>query len=469
MQSNSKSGGPGLFVTGFAALVLIGAWSAAQHAARAVHTSLLPVAVALAVIAALWLAWHIARFALAGPAGRRNYPLAWLVRARWRRSTRNLGLAYIDQHRADTGRRRTVVYPKARFRPNDHGVLIRVRTTAKATRPEFEKAAPYLAGMTRCARVSVAQERPGRLRVQCLRTDPLTVPWRAQDVPARLRADPWHPYLGVDEWGQHRHVSLPGLAGMLVAGNPGMGKTSGVLWLLDQLAPSPAVQLAIIDGKDGGDFTAWRDRAWLSCGDELPDAVALLEDVHALMRARLRVLRSSAGPRNRWHVGPTADWPLVVTVIDEASTYLDLEAVKGDREREVQVRACRSLAGQLLKKGRAPLFVTILLSQRTTTDSTPSALRDLCGLAMCFGVMTRATAIAALGDPIREYPSYDPSQIREPGVATVTLPCGMDPYVRLRVPEITEAAAVQRARSTAYLRADPSLLLPAEAPVLAVA
>jgi S-DNA-T family DNA segregation ATPase FtsK/SpoIIIE len=463
MRSNSKGGGPGLFVSGFLVLVLIGGWSAVQHVHRAVSVSLHPVAVVLVLLAGAWLAWRIVRFVMASPAARRNYPLAWLVRARWRRSTRNLGLAYLDPHRKGK-----VVYPKARFRANDHGVVIRVRTTAKAARPEFEKSAVYLAGMTRCERVSVAQEKPGRLRVQCLRTDPLAVPYRAGQVSSRLLADPWRPYLGVDEWGQHRHVNLRDLAALLIAGNPGTGKTSAALWLLDQLAPFLSVQFVILDGKSGGDFEAWRDRAWLSCGDELPDAVGVLEDTHALMRSRLKVLSAYGGPRNRWHVGPTAEWPLVVILIDEASTYLDLEAARGDKEAERQVRACRSLAGQIIKKGRSSLFLTMLLSQRTTVDNTPAALRDLCGLALCFGVSSRATAVAALGDPIREYLSYDPSQIRVPGVCTATLPCGLDPYVRLRVPEITEAAAAARAMSTAHLRADPSatLVQPGELPAL---
>jgi DNA segregation ATPase FtsK/SpoIIIE, S-DNA-T family len=471
MQSNSRQGPPLLLVAaGVVALVLIG-----RVVLRAVAPLIVPVLVVLAGLAAAVMAAAVVRFARAPIAAKRNYPRAWQARCTWRHTARNLGLAHVDPHGRKTARRSAgekqlpagrVRYPRARFAATEHGVAIRVRTTAKASRPEFEKAAPYLAGLLGCERVSVGQERPGRLRLHALRTDPLSVAYGAEQVAPSLRADPWNPFIGTDEWGLHRHISLSGIPGILIAGNPGMGKTSAVLWLLDQLAGSPAVQLAVIDGKDGGDFTAWRDRAWLSCGDELADAAGVLEDVHAEMRRRLKVLASYSGPRNRWHVGPTAEWPLIVTLIDEASTFFDLDAVKGDKEREAHVRACRSLAGQCIKKGRSPLHLTVLLSQRTTVDNTPAALRDLCGLALCFGVSTRASAVAALGESIRDYPTYDPAAHREPGVCTATLPCGLDPYVRLRVPEVSQAAGEARAAETAHLRADPSHVQSAGLPVL---
>jgi DNA segregation ATPase FtsK/SpoIIIE, S-DNA-T family len=436
--------------------------------------------ISAAVLAVAGLTVASVRIIRASPAARRNMPRAVLAKARWRWLTRNLGLAYTDaygrrkmrnglnpakgvikQDRIEAPQKGHVRYPRARFRATEHGVTARVRVIPHAGKLEFERAAQHIADQWRCQRVQISQPKSGRLIVRGLVTDPLAEPYSAESVLPGLRGNPWSPFLGFDEWGIARHAPLSGIPGVLIAGNPGMGKTSAALWLLDQLAGSDAVQLAVIDGKDGGDFTAWRDRAWLSCGDELADAVAVLEDVHAEMRRRLKVLSSYSGPRNRWHCGPTADWPLIVTLIDEASTFFDLDAARGDKDREAQVRACRSLAGQLIKKGRSPLHVTILLSQRTTTDNTPSSLRDLCGLAMAFGVSTRATAVAALGDAIRDYPAFDPTLIRDPGICTVTLPsAGNDPYVRLRCPEVTQEAAEARAAETAHLRRDPREGLP---------
>ncbi|MGW1157654.1 hypothetical protein ACWD48_05320 [Streptomyces sp. NPDC002519] len=40
-----------------------------------------------------------------------------------------------------------------------------------------------------------------------------------------------------------------------------------------------------------------------------------------LRRARSASIRKVLGTKNMWHVGPSADWPLIVIVIDEAHTY----------------------------------------------------------------------------------------------------------------------------------------------------
>jgi hypothetical protein len=44
------------------------------------------------------------------------------------------------------------------------------------------------------------------------------------------------------------------------------------------------------------------------------------------------------------------------------------------------------------------------------------------------------------------------------GTAVVTLPTGTDPFCRLRVPEITEQWAAERAAATACHRRDPGVL-----------
>src|SRR5262249_23678538 len=154
-----------------------------------------------------------------------------------------------------------------------------------------------------------------------------------------------------------------------------------------------------IDGKGGGDYHAWADRAWIYTGDELPAAAAALEKVHALMRGRLGILEVTP-PRNRWHTGPTEDWPLIVTVIDECHTFFDLDAVKGDQQADKLVRACRTFSGQLVRKGRAPLFLTIFITQKQTSDAIPTAIRDNCRLGVSFAVKTKDAAVAALGELI---------------------------------------------------------------------
>jgi DNA segregation ATPase FtsK/SpoIIIE, S-DNA-T family len=423
-------------------------------------------ALTLALIAAAVVVVALAvRVALLPAPARRNYPLAWLARAGWRSLTRNLSLAHIDQHQGDNGKRK-VRHPRVRIRADEFGIVAAVKTLPKVGRSQFEDAADHLANAWRCSRVQVSQPKAGRLVVRGLRTDPLSLPLRDHSYRNDL---PWRPYLGRDEWAADRYADLSGITGITVVGLPGYGKTSLILSLLDQLAGSAAVQFVFIDGKGGGDYRDWAPRAWLSTGDELDGAAAVLEDVHALMRRRLAAV-SAAGTRNRWHIGPTEDYPLIVTVIDEAHTFYDLDAVKGSKEGEAQVRACRALSGQLIKKGRSVLFLTILITQKGTSDALPTALRDNCGLGFAFATKTRDGAVAGLGEAIKEWPSFCPTTLRDRsmiGVCTASLPSGGSPFVRLRVPEITEAAASARASATAHLRRDPAAVLEvvAEAPL----
>jgi S-DNA-T family DNA segregation ATPase FtsK/SpoIIIE len=427
----------------------------------------------------------IVRLALAVPlvdvrdrAAWRNYPRAILARLRWRWLARNLALAHTDAHHHRGGKsgqpvRVKVRYPAARFRADRHGVTAKIRTVPKAGREEFEKSAQHLADEWRCQRVHVAQRKPGRLVVRGLVTDPLSVRFGPEGAPAGTYTDPspFRPYLGRDEWNTDRYADLSGITGISVAGLPGYGKTSLILSLLWQLAGTGAVQFNFIDGKGGGDYMDWRDRAWQHCGDELEHAAGILEDTHGLMRRRLLEVAAGGGSKNWWHQGPTPEHPLIVTVIDECHTFFDLDAVKGDKEAEGHVRMARTMTSQLVRKGRSVLFLTILITQKQTSDAIPTAIRDNCTLGFSFAVKTKDAAVAGLGEGIRDYPSYSPTGLRERptyiGVTTATLPSGADPFVRLRVPEITEEAAAGRALETAGLRFDPSQIsVPSAGPAL---
>ncbi len=431
----------------------------------------------------------LVRFTVAPWAMKRNYPRAWWIKIQWRWLSRNLSLAYVDPHqktkiraamgpaigknvRIEKTKRTKVRYPSVHVRADSYGVVVKLKTIPKVGRTELENASEHLANAWRCHRVQVSQPRPGRLIVRGLRTDPLVARFGPEGAPAGTytHPHPFRPYLGRDEWGRDRHLDLSGITGITIGGLPGYGKTSLVLSLLHQLAGSYAVQFVLIDGKGGGDYAEWAARSWMSCGDELDQAATTLEDVHSLMRYRLANVVDLTGHRNAWNEGPTEDFPLIVTIVDECHTYYDLEAVKGEKEAEKYVRTCRTMSAQLVKKGRSVLMLTIFLTQKQTGDAIPTAIRDNCGIGLCGAVKTRDAAVAALGEAIRDYPSYCPTGLQKRpdyiGVMTASLPTGADPFVRLRVPEISEAAADQRARETAHLRSDPSTIRAALTPDL---
>jgi S-DNA-T family DNA segregation ATPase FtsK/SpoIIIE len=469
--------------------------------------------------AALWLtdAWHDAlmllfaviayrpaadliRFATAPAAARRHYLGMLRARHRWHWLCRCTGLAQPElspKNRPGAESRALAVvllfmawrllallfgielaertgrihYPRAtRWRLTAYGWQCVVKTAPRTGRKEVEKQAPHIADYWRSVRVGVTQAEPGRLIVRALRTDPLAEPFG----PDRCPPDTYGPhaptllYVGRDDFGNDRYLPLRGLTGICVSGLPGYGKTSLIASWLCQLATTPAAQFALLDGKDGGDQEPWHDRAWRHCGDQLADALDVLEDQHAEMRRRLSTITAFCGQRNAWNAsGPTEDLPMLVTIIDECQTYFDLAQHRGDRALEGLARRCVALTGDLIRKGRSVLCLTILATQKTTGDSIPTSLRDNSGLAVSFALKTTESSVAALGDAIREYPGYSPTLLRETpngiGTAVATLTTGTDPFCRLRVPEITERWAAERAAETACHRRDPRALTSAEA------
>jgi hypothetical protein len=73
----------------------------------------------------------------------------------------------------------------------------------------------------------------------------------------------------------------------VVGGLAGFGKTMLVAHLLGQLAPSPAVQFVLVDGKGGPDYDRLNPRAWLHAKDDLV------------------YVRTQRGPRSRaWKAPP---------------------------------------------------------------------------------------------------------------------------------------------------------------------
>ena len=231
--------------------------------------------------------------------------------------------------------------PGVRIRPTVSGFEAKVKTLPGVGRREFEKQAEHLANVWRCERVSVAQPKPGRLTVRALRTDPLLAPLALIDAPAS-GDEPWKVWLGRDEYGADRFLDLRNVSGICVGGQPGGGKSQAVTSWLTQLAPWPAAQFVTVDGKGAGEFDDFAPRAWITAGDSMDGALAILDKLVGLMYSRLACVREfTGGKKNIWTVGVSELWPLIFAVFDETA----------DLVRHARRQGARQGAGEGLRAG----------------------------------------------------------------------------------------------------------------------
>jgi len=346
-----------------------------------------------------------------------------------------------------------------------------VAAIAGASVADYQRAAGYLADTWGCISVRAEQQGPGRIRLRGLHRDPLLIPARVDlsgMAPDSLES--W--WLGWAEDGSAVFVRLAEVSGVVVAGLAGFGKTMLVGHLLGQLAPSPAVQFVLVDGKGGPDYDRLVSRAWLSAKDDLTDVREVLRRVHRLMIDRQRAIAQVLGVTDAWHLGPSASWPLVVVVIDEAHTFFHER--KGTspevKAHNAVVAELSRLVEELVRKGRNVAIQVMLLTQRATGDAIPTRIRDNCQVAISFATRTVDGAVAALGEEIRQHPDASPVLLNDPayvGVAVTSLP-GRPGFHRVRTPQVDHHHVAAVIRATAGLRADPAELLAKQAPGLRV-
>src|SRR5215217_34428 len=384
--------------------------------------------------------------------------------AEWPLLAQTLGLGYRDQW---TRQHR---FPTAEFVADDQGVTATVAAIAGAGLTDYQRAAGYLADTWSCVSVRAEQQGPGLIRLRGLHHDPLLAPAQVDLSGIAPALDSW--WLGWSEDGTLVMVRLAEVSGIVVAGLAGFGKTMLVAHQLGQLAPSPAVQFVLVDGKGGPDYDRLFPRAWLSAKDDLTEVRDVLRQVHRLMVDRQASIAQVLGVTDAWHLGPSASWPLVVVVIDEAHTFFHER--KGTspevKAHNALVAELSRLVEELIRKGRNVAIQVMLLTQRATGDAIPTRIRDNCQVAISFATRTVDGAVAALGEEIRQHPDASPVLLNDPayvGVAVTSLP-GRPGFHRVRTPQVDHHQVAAIIRATTGLRTDPAGLLTEQAPGLRV-
>lgn len=187
---------------------------------------------------------------------------------------------------------------------------------------------------------------------------------RAPDVPAPLSIhDPIH--IGTDPFGQPVTLNLTGRH-LLLAGEPGAGKSVGITNVLGHAALCTDVDLVLFDGKDL-ELPFWSSLAIETVGRDVPAAIEVLtrlevdmiEVSQQLKAAGLRDLPRAWRRRHR------------LVVVDELAMYLAVFGTPDERKEFLR------LLLSLVATGRAAGIMVLAAAQRPSADIVPTKLRDL--------------------------------------------------------------------------------------------
>jgi S-DNA-T family DNA segregation ATPase FtsK/SpoIIIE len=211
--------------------------------------------------------------------------------------------------------------------------------------------------------------------------------------------------LGIDEDACPCAVTLM-YRNILLAGEPGSGKSGGLNNLVAHAALSADCQLWLMDGKRV-ELGLWRDSAERFIGPDLDKAITALTELQAEMDARYAFLDSAR--RRKIEAGDRMT--AIMLVIDEVAYY---SATTGDKK---QRDTFSMLLRDVVARGRAAGIIVVAATQRPSSDIIPTSLRDLFGYRLAFRCTTDSSSDIVLGHGWASR-GYDASTI-EPGEAGV--------------------------------------------------
>lgn len=249
-------------------------------------------------------------------------------------------------------------------------------------------------------RIIKAEDDNAWLKILMFKADPLRENQTIWE-PQPLDEEKMRVTCAVNSIGEAQSISFKNTSGMTVAGVPGSGKTGGLTSFLLPVALSENVELSVIDGKGGHDWAEYKPIcAYYSNDDE--DLQAMKDYLEAAvedMRERVQTMPAKLGVANFWSASierrRAAGLKHKIIVIDECQNFFEKRT---NKEENALIQDIVRLATSLVKKGRSAGITLIATTQKPTSESLPTGLRDNCSLKICFEVSTKEAQKAALGD-----------------------------------------------------------------------
>ena len=195
--------------------------------------------------------------------------------------------------------------------------------------------------------------------------------------------DPVH--LGIDENGEHVYVNLAE-RNMLLGGEPGAGKSSGLNLITAHAALSHDCKLILVDGKQV-ELGLWRGCADAFIGPSIEDAIEAFTDFQATMNDRYNKLLATGRRKITRHDGE----PVYLIPIDE---YAYFSATVGSKQQREQFAG---LTRDLVARGRAAGVIVVLATQRPSHQVIDPSMRDLFSYRWAFRCTTDSSSDVVLG------------------------------------------------------------------------
>jgi DNA segregation ATPase FtsK/SpoIIIE, S-DNA-T family len=211
----------------------------------------------------------------------------------------------------------------------------------------------------------------------------------AAEAPAPVPAFPFSMFddvhVGIDEYGEHVYINLAE-RNVLVGGEPGSGKSSGVNLIVAHGALSYDCKLILVDGKLV-ELGLWRACADMFIGPDITDALAAFTQFQGIMNRRYDKLLA----QGRRKITRDDGEDIYLIPIDEYAFYTTVVGNKKEREDFA------ALTRDLVARGRAAGVIVILATQRPSHQVIDPSLRDLFGYRWAFRCTTDSSSDVVLG------------------------------------------------------------------------
>jgi len=192
-------------------------------------------------------------------------------------------------------------------------------------------------------------------------------------------------FLGIDENGVAVHIELA-YRNLLVAGEPGGGKSVLLNNIVGHAALCRDVKLVLIDGKRV-ELGMWKKVADIFVPNNTNLALDVLAGLQDEMDRRYDWLDFGESRK----ITPADGIPFVLVVVDELAYFSATVGAKKTQDEFI------NLTRDLVARGRAAGIIPVLATQRPSADIVPTSLRDICAYRCAFRCTTDASSDIILG------------------------------------------------------------------------